>query len=694
MAPCVLSHFDDHSLLLKGGTSLRKCRLGMRGRFSTGLDFVAPGDDTVLDVCAAIYGATVAGFSSDSNLPQTTGVLTHVRRHRLAPGGHRGCLDAAPFPRLPASRAIRRTGDPVGRRRVFAVRGCTRTLRFVSTPIIPGYIDGPKRDRLADLWQRPSGDYPEQLWPLDVLQQVEPEPTGWLTVCEHYSSKKRKGGRGCVLTAPESVPAALADTNWIGIDLGTFSVWENSEGEEGFDAGLNSTERDTELEFFVQVTRPAGSSDPVLDISQPFLWYFGAYPTRNGWDYLNRAGRPQELVRAQLAREHWIVELRALEFRQFLHACGRDAVMQVDCVPRTSSEGFAQVEDRFTSSWAHFDFVAASERAFSEGGFARLLGQYVVKGNRTSRVPRFEGRRRDAVYPEFTYAVDASTGEPLSHTCDPDQLGTYFDADNSRLHYLTPVNFRREVLIPYAQEPNRYQLTRSRLECLDLWGLDISFNTAGLIEVYLGDLGRDLPSDERSHWLTYNVIPEGEMELGRFRRNFLNQYAESPNIPGDLRRAREEVATATERLLGAPVWRPLGEDIAPEYKSMIGPLSEDPTALQAPVMLLAKCFVDAIDPAPLKAYLGDAKKGEKSLSLLGRTTERLGGSPDDVEVLRALYHARSAGGFAHLAGSGRAKAMTRLGIVDMSTIDAFDHVALRIIECLQKVAELADQATQ
>ena len=57
-----LGYFDDGTLLFKGGTALRKCRLGGAGRFSTDLDFVAPDDDTVLEVCAAIDGASIAGF--------------------------------------------------------------------------------------------------------------------------------------------------------------------------------------------------------------------------------------------------------------------------------------------------------------------------------------------------------------------------------------------------------------------------------------------------------------------------------------------------------------------------------------------------------------------------------------------------------------------------------------------------------
>jgi uncharacterized protein len=54
--------FEDGELIFKGGTSLRKCRLGNDGRFSTDLDFAAPNEETVLGVCQIIDGANIAGF--------------------------------------------------------------------------------------------------------------------------------------------------------------------------------------------------------------------------------------------------------------------------------------------------------------------------------------------------------------------------------------------------------------------------------------------------------------------------------------------------------------------------------------------------------------------------------------------------------------------------------------------------------
>lgn len=54
--------FNRGQLVFKGGTSLRKSRLGNDGRFSTDLDFAAPDDDIVLETCDVIDGARVGGF--------------------------------------------------------------------------------------------------------------------------------------------------------------------------------------------------------------------------------------------------------------------------------------------------------------------------------------------------------------------------------------------------------------------------------------------------------------------------------------------------------------------------------------------------------------------------------------------------------------------------------------------------------
>jgi hypothetical protein len=558
-------------------------------------------------------------------------------------------------------------------------------------PSIPGYIEPPTRNTLADLWSRPSGEFPDELWPIDELRTVTGNPTGWLVVEEHFYTEEKHGGAGCVLVEADQAAVALADNTWVGRELGTVGIW----GDGTFENGLTTSEGNATVEFFVHARRSSGTPLPIVEISQPFLWYWDAFPVKNDWKYLNRAGREQDLIRCELSEDRWKVEVRALEFRQFLAACDRSAVIQFDYVPKTDTVEFERVDADFRCDWANFDFHAMYDLSMGgRPGFSRLLGQYLLTGLRNSRVPRFEERRQDRDYPTFIYKLNSDTGQPLVHICDPDQLGTYFDKDGTRLHYLTPIYFKREVLQPYASEPTRYHLSTSRLSCLDLWGIDISFNSAGLVEVYLGDLGRDLPSDEWGHWRSYNVPPEGEMDEGRFRRDFLAQFVSSKDIAGDLRRARAKAAEVSNQLLGAPIWKPLSGGIASEFDSLIGPLSEDPAALGPPLLVLTKVLVDGIDPAPLKSYLDTFEKGEQSLRLLQRYVRQLGETTDVTEILREIQAFRSKGGVAHLAGSGRDKAAATLGIVGLSNLEAFESVVTRATACLEAITALTSEALQ
>jgi hypothetical protein len=56
------------------------------------------------------------------------------------------------------------------------------------------------------------------------------------------------------------------------------------------------------------------------------------------------------------ADDGWQVEVRALEFRQFLAACVLTAIIQVDYVTKAETAPFNRVDDEFDNDWAHFDF--------------------------------------------------------------------------------------------------------------------------------------------------------------------------------------------------------------------------------------------------------------------------------------------------------------------------------------------------
>jgi hypothetical protein len=561
----------------------------------------------------------------------------------------------------------------------------------MSIPSIPGFMGSSSDTSLATLWSRPKGEFPPSLWPQESLATVSPSPSGWLELQSHGFTSSKHGGRSCVLVAASHSAKAFEQNSWIGRSLGNVEVWDDG----SFEDGLTTDAAGIDAEFFVQVRNASGAKLPLVEVSLPFLWYWDAFPVSSGWAYLNRAGKEQPLVRYEAQRDRWLVEVRALEFRQYLAAKKMSALVQIDTVLKSDNEPFDRIDATFKTQWADFSFhVLYDESMTRSPAFSRLLGQYVITGLNNIRVPRHIEREMDRDYPEFVYRVDPATGMHLKHTCDPDLLGTYFDTDNSRLHYLTPIYFRRDVLQPYTSEPTKYEVSSSRLSCLDLWSVEISFNSAGLVEVYLGDIGRDLPADEWGHWLSCNVPPEGRMDEGRFRRDFLNQWASSKDHTGDLRRARSNAAEVSTKLLGTPLWRQLSGNIEAEFRSLIAPLNEDAASLSHPILILTKALVDGIDPKPLKAYLSDAEKGDQSLQLLRRFELALGSSGDVTAILRDLQSFRSKGGVAHLAGSSAAQTAKVLGIDGLSNIDAFDSVVTRATLCLSTLTGLMSEAIQ
>src|SRR5690348_6715226 len=132
----------------------------------------------------------------------------------------------------------------------------------MSVPSIPGYLERQAHNTLADLWPRPVGAFPDELWPIDYLRIVSNNPSGWLTVEEHFFTDAKHGGTGCILVRPEQPAEALQETSWIGQELGTASVW----GDCGFGNGLEATDGDIQVEFFAQGRRASGASLPIIEI--------------------------------------------------------------------------------------------------------------------------------------------------------------------------------------------------------------------------------------------------------------------------------------------------------------------------------------------------------------------------------------------------------------------------------------------
>jgi hypothetical protein len=164
--------------------------------------------------------------------------------------------------------------------------------------------------------------------------------------------------------------------------------------------------------------------------------------------------------------------------------------------------------------------------------FSRLLGKILVPPPPVARCGKwpFEKQKED---PEVSFIIGINPdGTAKGFTSNQDKLANYFGANPSAPHYLTPVYFRKEVLSKYYAEPERYTISDGQLGCLGLWSVQIDNNHPTQVIVFLGDLGRDLPYQERLHWKQFNVLPPAQSGISEtnFRRSFLAQFVD-PEAP-------------------------------------------------------------------------------------------------------------------------------------------------------------------
>jgi uncharacterized protein len=177
--------FDDGALVFKGGTSLRKCRLGNAGRFSTDLDFAAPDDDKVLAVCAAIDGTNVSGFAF--SLEPTRGDGRHwtlnITHNELGSPDLRASVEFARRPLVLNPEPLAFVANPIHRAYAFTLptlpviaeaEACAEKLaRYRRTPLARDLYD------LAQFAGRPINEpLVRRLWVLKVWGDVVDDRRG------------------------------------------------------------------------------------------------------------------------------------------------------------------------------------------------------------------------------------------------------------------------------------------------------------------------------------------------------------------------------------------------------------------------------------------------------------------------------------------------------------------------------------
>jgi hypothetical protein len=320
--------------------------------------------------------------------------------------------------------------------------------------------------------------------------------------------------------------------------------------------------------------------------------------------------------------------------------------------------------------------------------FSRLLGKVMISPPPVERCGKWPYHESEPD-PEVSFIIGTTEeGSVREFTSDPDRLSNYFGANQGAPHYLTPVYFRREVLSKYYADPDRYTVSDGYLTCLGIWGVQIDNNHQSHVVVFLGDLGRDLPYQERLHWKQFNVPPEGGISETNFRRSFLAQWTAPEAADLTFRSEYERLGRAWRKVIGWPLF--LEPEAGDTYllTTVRVPVTTSQAEFDQQVLALTKLLVDSLNEQALIAKVGPGEKDEKGISKLERflTSSDFPQVTAITQFLRDLQALRSAGS-GHRKGERYDKILARLGPRTQRTPELMEQLLRRATALLRSLGE-------
>jgi hypothetical protein len=532
--------------------------------------------------------------------------------------------------------------------------------------------------------RRPKGDDPmTQLGQASAISGIDELGCGEWTVLYEYRSDSE--GSRCSysgLLSSGQVVEALKHDNW-GLRVGSGGPSFSQRRRDGVDYveydrfGFDGTEPVVYSRDF------HGIKPPQFDLSEEFRLFHNLYHDRHNDRYVHIDDRGRETIVVEVAPGRVRVLTRFL--RQYMAARQLTLVLVFDHHSNADVDA-EEAKLAFPSMQ-----VVTPDRNYSfrvgevmGQSFSRLIGKKIIAPPpiEKSGVWPYEAGQRDR-YAEFVIEV-GEDGLPIFHSCDPEDLANYFGANESAPHYLTPVWFKRDVLVKYYNDPSKYSVEDGYLRCGSLWGLRMDNNPADHVVVYLGDLGRDLDHEEQIYWKLFNVTSGGRQPSDtNFQRAFHAQFAD-PSAPDLLFKQNYTLLNeAWAKEFGWPIFRPLHEADAHILPQLHVPITETLSEFEVQVLFLVKLLIDSLNEAELKRACSGGQSDEKGISKFKRYLEdkRYPNSDRDIGLLRTLQDLRSSGAV-HAKGKNFDKIRMRVGLDVDNPKDVFRGLMSQVNQML------------
>lgn len=289
--------------------------------------------------------------------------------------------------------------------------------------------------------------------------------------------------------------------------------------------------------------------------------------------------------------------------------------------------------------------IGRGHNGIQEENFSILFGKKVLFGCKLKDCNIWPYNEKKQ-YIEFIVGVD-DNGRELHYTCDPSKLSNYFGANPDAPHYLTPIFFDSAVLSKYYSNPEKYKVDDGIIRCGTLWSLYIDNQNTGYVSAYLGDLGRNLPSEQEQHyWRGFNKALDAKLSATKFKRDFMALPASSQSQDFVFKNTYVKTNRQFAEKAGWPLFLELDEQDRYNFEGLRIPINNSIVEMDMLVLSLVKVLLDSLNEKEIVSHLtGTYEKLVGSIAKLEVwfQEKQLTGYQDHIEFLRNLQELRSSG---------------------------------------------------
>ncbi len=428
--------------------------------------------------------------------------------------------------------------------------------------------------------------------------------------------------------------------------------------------------------------------DDYRELSEEFRLFHNLYHDRKMDQYIKIDEDGNEEIVAVVKPNY--IQIRLKEIRQFLAI--KEMHLSIQFISSETSTqtleelGFtAGDEDRQDDLMRWMQRYGDLEGINHCRAFSRLVGKRIVEP-----LPKIKSgfwpfaEVSEKKYVSFVVDVNEN-GEKIIYTSNPDELKTPADPKNIRgvdedaPSYLTPVHFRKKVLEKYYQEPSKYTVEDSLLRCGSLWGMYIDNHHDDIVCAWLGDLGRDLPYSEQTHWHQYNVPPTGGVSKTYFARQLGAQFTDSDRPEHTFKQSYDDLQKASQTHLGWQWLLPLRTADEHHLQSLRIPATDEQRDFDGLVLSLAKILIDSLNEESIRKLIPcerrEAFKDKRGIMLLEAALHlnNFEGAETHIAFLRKLQNLRSSGS-AHREGRTYLKIAAYFDVENQSLRHVFANI--------------------